>query len=309
MMSVMFWLFVIFFRLVSHCTMFCCYRPVHCRSCFYEHKCHRPPAFVSLSVSLWGENSAVTGSSHEQLVSFRIKYGASLFELYNVLHLLSWLNERLNKLGQGVAVSAKLVKSTTHTSGYESLGSLGHRKVLSKEAFKVKNLYTADELGYFFVTSTTDATEKSGNFFCRIYCKDVFLLTHGLYEILWFFQGACLFPRDEHLRLETPRWRVFASERTFPLMKKSTDGGRRFCLLHLANVTVNMCSQRICGSTRVVQRIRTCKSSRECSPSWKFLSYELVKRLWCQVVPTASRVDIQAVWLWDEVLVSSGKHT
>ena len=34
------------------------------------------------------------------------------------------------------------------------------------------------------------------------------MLTHGSFDILRHFQGACHFPKDQSMRLESPGWRV-----------------------------------------------------------------------------------------------------
>ena len=53
-----------------HCATFACYRPVQCRSFFYEHKFHRWLARVCLPVSLWrreliGSYSKSSGKSDD----------------------------------------------------------------------------------------------------------------------------------------------------------------------------------------------------------------------------------------------------
>ena len=72
--------------------------------------------------------------------------------------------------------------------------------------------FEADELGRFFVTGATDTAGKSSHFYCRIFRKDVSVPTHGPHEILRCFQDSKHFPRDQHLRLETPGWRVLNYE-------------------------------------------------------------------------------------------------
>ena len=72
----------------------------------------------------------------------------------------------------------------------------------------MKKSYTTDELARFFVTGPTDASTKLSEFYCRIWRKDVSVLTHGSSEVLRQFQGIRHFARDQCLRFETPGWPV-----------------------------------------------------------------------------------------------------
>ena len=81
-MRVMLWLLCGDFQYGSsfdpHCTLFSYYRPVYCRSCFYEHKCHRAPARVQkvsasvIFVHYWEESSFHTSFS---LILVLVKFG------------------------------------------------------------------------------------------------------------------------------------------------------------------------------------------------------------------------------------------
>ena len=86
------------------------------------------------------------------------------------------------------------------------------RRVRRKKTFKKKKVWGASELGRFFVTGPTDASWKPSHFYRRLCRKDVSVLTHGMHEILRHYQGTKHFPRDQHLRLETPGWRVLDFE-------------------------------------------------------------------------------------------------
>ena len=70
----------------------------------------------------------------------------------------------------------------------------------------MKKSYTTSELAQFFVN--TNASTKLSEFYCRLWQKDVSVLTHGNSEVLRHFQGIRHFARDQRLRLETPGWRV-----------------------------------------------------------------------------------------------------
>ena len=191
--------------------MFSGYWSVYCRYRFYEHQCHRSPARVALPVSpRRGKLTAttVTGSFNEQLVSFRILYGTSCFEMYNVFCFVQELNELVGQLGRRDVSSAKRANTTTDASDDESTESPRWRRILRKKTFKMKNTYAANKLGHFFVTGPTDAAGKPNQFYCQVCWEHVCVHTHGPYEILWHFQGARHFPRDQSLRLESPGWWV-----------------------------------------------------------------------------------------------------
>ena len=68
--------------------------------------------------------------------------------------------------------------------------------------------YATDELARIFVTSSTDASTKMSELYCRICQKDVSLLTHGRSNVLRHFHGIRHFARNQRLGLETPGWRV-----------------------------------------------------------------------------------------------------
>ena len=68
------------------------------------------------------------------------------------------------------------------------------------------------DVAQFFVTGPTDVATKPSDFYCRICRKDVSVLIHGHHEILRHFQGSKHFPRDQHLKFETPGWKVLDYE-------------------------------------------------------------------------------------------------
>ena len=75
----------------------------------------------------------------------------------------------------------------------------------------MKIVWEAEELSRFRVTRPTNdpAIEV---FFCCICAKDVSVMTHGVHEILRFYQGTEQFIRDQHLCLGTPGWRMLDFE-------------------------------------------------------------------------------------------------
>ena len=113
----------------------------------------------------------------------------------------------LDRLKQGPSQSPQRVEASD-TSGDETDGSQGRRKLLSKKTFRMKKVYAATELGRFFVTGPSDAANMPSHFYCRLCRKNVSVLTHGHHEVLRHFQGRRHFARDQRLRLETPCWRM-----------------------------------------------------------------------------------------------------
>ena len=101
---------------------------------------------------------------------------------------------------------------TTDTSGDESNFGEPRRRLRSRKSYKMKRAWGTSDVGRFFVTGPTDVATKPSHFYCRVCRKDVSVLTHGHHEILRHFQGSKHFPRDQRLRLETPRWEVLDYE-------------------------------------------------------------------------------------------------
>ena len=128
------------------------------------------------------------------------------FFLFTVFFLFTELDAVLQHLGQGVAPSGPHVVDKSDTSADESEASHPRCPVRSKRTYKMKKLWGADELGGFFVTGATAAAGKPSHFFFRICRKNVSVLTHGTHEVLRHFEDVKHFPRDQRLRLETPRW-------------------------------------------------------------------------------------------------------
>ena len=133
-------------------------------------------------------------------------------------HLLGWfagLDDvlgRVERMEQGLPGTVPHASQTSDTSGNEMDVSEPRSRVRRKKSFKMKKVWGASELGRFFVTGPTDASGKPSHFYCRLWRKDVSVLTHGMHEILRHYQGTKHFPRDQRLRLETPGWRVLDFE-------------------------------------------------------------------------------------------------
>ena len=87
--------------------------------------------------------------------------------VYNVLFLLSELNEVLDRLRQGPSQSPQRVE-TSDTSGDETDASQGRRKDVSKKTFRMKKVYAATELGRFFVTAPSDAAKMPSHIFLPV---------------------------------------------------------------------------------------------------------------------------------------------
>ena len=136
---------------------------------------------------------------------------AFVFFLFSLYVLFTELYAVLQHLGHGFAPLSPHAADTSDTSAVESEASHPRRFVRSKGTFKMK-VWGADEVGRFFVTGATDAAGKPSHFYCRIYRKDVSILTHGPHEVLRHFQGVKHFARDQQFRLEAPGWGVLDFE-------------------------------------------------------------------------------------------------
>ena len=119
---------------------------------------------------------------------------------------------RVERMEPGLPGAVTHASQTSNTSGDETDVSEPRRRVRTKKTFKMKKVWGASELGCFFVTGPTDASGKLSHFYCRLWWKDVSVLTHGMHEILRHYQGTKHFPRDQRLRLKTLGWRVLDFE-------------------------------------------------------------------------------------------------
>ena len=128
--------------------------------------------------------------------------------------MLSELDEVLDKVRQDASMShqQQRVPDTSDRSGEDTDVVQPRRRVRSRRTSKMKKVYALSELAQFFVTGPTDAPNKLSEFYCRACRKDLLVLTHEGYEIIWHFQGNRPFGRNQRLRLETPGWRVLDFE-------------------------------------------------------------------------------------------------
>ena len=115
---------------------------------------------------------------------------------------------RLEQVEQRPSRALPRLGDTTDTSGDESDAGGPRRRLRSKKTYKTKRAWGMSDVGRFFATGPTDVATKTSHFYCRICRKDVSVLTHRHHEILRHFLGSKHFPRDQHLRLETPGWEV-----------------------------------------------------------------------------------------------------
>ena len=123
--------------------------------------------------------------------------------------LLSELDELFDQQKRGPSVSQLSAAETTDISGEETDAGQPQQKVLSKQTFKMKNVFATDELARFFVTGTTGASKILSEFYCRVCWKDESVLTPGVSETLRQFQEIRHVARNQRLCLETPGWRIF----------------------------------------------------------------------------------------------------
>ena len=216
--------------------------------------------------------------------------------------------EVLDRLKQGPSQSPQRIE-TLDTSGDETDASKGRRKVLSKKTFRMKTVYAATELGWFFVTGPSDAANMSSQFYCRVCRKKVSLLTHGYHEVLRHFQGSRHFARDQRLRLETPGWRVLgfhgnqSSEDQLERQKEKIRTG----LLVVLDREHLFAEDLIAGKSGVVDPQLPVLTKVSCLVDALKMggSYGLVEKLWAQFVLSAGPVNTEVAWTRDEVLVGT----
>ena len=129
-----------------------------------------------------------------------------------VVHRFDDVSSRLEQVEQRSSRALLRLGNTSDTSGDESDIVGPRRRLRSKKTYKMKRAWGTIDIGRFFVTGPTDDATKPSLFYCRICHKDVLVMTHGHHEILRHFQVSKHFPRDQHLRLETPGWDVLDYE-------------------------------------------------------------------------------------------------
>ena len=180
------------------------------------------------------------------------------------LFLFTELDADLQHLGQSSVRPGARVVETSDSSADESEASHSRRCVRLKRTFKMKKVWGANEVGQFFVTGATDAAGKPSHFYCRVYRKDVSVLTRGPHEILRHYQGVKHFARDQRLRLETPGWRVLDFEGN-PLARPSWSGdeSKSFVVLWLCGI-VSILLPRISSLTSLEPVIRHCPWLQRC---------------------------------------------
>ena len=173
----------------------------------------------------------------------------------------------------------------------------------------MKKVYAATELGRFFVTRPSDAADKPSHFYCRVYRKNVSVLTHGHHVVLRHFQGCRHFARDQRLRLETPGWRVLdfqgnpLSENELELQREKIRNGR----LVVREREHPFADDLIIDEAGVVDPQLPVLTKVSCLVDGLKMggSYGLIEKLWAQFVLTAGQVNTEVAWTRDEVLVGS----
>ena len=223
--------------------------------------------------------------------------------------LFADLDEVVDKLNQGPSPARPPIVETTDTSREETDTRQPRRRVRSKRTFKMKKSYATCELARFLVTGPTDASTKLSEFYCRLYRKDVSVLTLGSLEVLRRFQGIRHFARDQRLQLETPGWRVLGFDGK-PLTEDELERQREKFLRAPLVVPDREYPFRedlipdASGNTDpqlpVLAKVSSLVDVLQLGGS-----YELVERLWERSVLTSSRVNGSVIWSRNEVLVSS----
>ena len=216
---------------------------------------------------------------------------------------------RLEQVEQRPSCALPRLGDTSDTSGDESDIGGPRRRFCSKKTYKLKKAWVTSDVGRFFVTGPTDIATKSSHFYCRICRTDVFAPTHCQHEILQRFQGSKHFPRDQRLRLETPRWEVLdykgntmspaeverQRERIMwaPLVVRDREYPFSEVVIVDETDAVDLNLGVMAKVSSLIEVLRLGGS------------YELVYKLWAQFTSSAVRVNVDVTWSRDEVLVSS----
>ena len=220
--------------------------------------------------------------------------------------LLTGLDDVLGRVERIKQSSPRFVLhtfETTDTSSDETEGSEPPRSVRSKRTI----VWGADELGRFFVTGPTDASEKPSHFYCWFCRKNVSVRTHGVHEILRHYQRTKHFPRDQRLRLETPGWRVLDFE--VKIMREEEVERQRERILRAPQVVRDredpLSGDLIVDSTSSVDAgfPVLAKVSALVEALRLAGSYQLIHQLWSQITLIAGQLNMDVTWSRDDVLV------
>ena len=214
----------------------------------------------------------------------------------------------LDRLKQGPSPSPHRVE-TSDTSGDKTDASQGRRKVLSKKTYRMKKVYSATELGRFFVTGSSDATDMPSHFYCWLCRKNGSVLTHGHQEVLRHFQLRRHFARDQRLRLETPEWRVLDFQGN-PLTENELERQREKIQkgpLVVWDREHPFAEDLISDEAGVIDPQLPVLTKVSCLADGLKMggSYGLIEKLWAQFMLTAGPVKREVAWTQDEVLVGS----
>ena len=159
------------------------------------------------------------------------------------------------------------------------------------------------------MTGPSDAANMPSHFYCRVFRKNVSVLTHGHHEGLRHFQGCRHFARDQRLGLEIPGWRVLDFHGN-PLSEDELKRQRekiRTGPLVVRDREHPFAEDLITDKAGVVDPQLPILTKVSCLVDALKMggSYELVEKLWAQRVLTAGPVNTEVAWTRDEVLVGS----
>ena len=159
------------------------------------------------------------------------------------------------------------------------------------------------------MTGPLDAANMPSKFYCRLYRKNVSVLTHGHHEVLRHFQGRRHFARDQRLRLETPGWRVLEFQGN-PLGEDELERQREKIQkgpLVVRDSEHPFAEDLITDETGVIDLQLPVLVKVSCLVDAMRMggSYGLVEKLSAQFVLTAGPVNLEVAWTRDKVLVGS----
>ena len=263
----------------------------------------------TLCKAMWWRKSTRPGSTDEKLESLSsCSVGYSVLDFRCVFLVLTEFDDVLDRLQQGLSQAVRPVIETTSTSENEKDVSTRKNKFLSKWLYRMKKAWVSVELAWLFVTGPTDPVAKPTPFHCQLCQRDMSVLTHGSFEILWHYQGAEHFAMYQRMRLETPDWRVLGFIGN-PMPDEEVER-QRVKIMRIPLVRRDreypFCEDLITDDTGVVnpQLAILAKISSLLEVLWLDGNYDLMEQLWAQFLRTTRCVNFQVCWLRNEVLIS-----
>ena len=250
-----------------------------------------PPACYALEGCVWGGKNTNAGSPTKSWYHHLFNPGVVPYYIFILFFCVYGTWRRITQ------AAATVVVETTATSRNESVISPRKKESLVEKTYKMKKAWASDELLRLFVTSPTDHVGNPSRFCCQICQRDVSVLTHGSFGILWHYQGAYYCAMDQCLVLETPGCRVLDFSGKTLLDEKVEPQRARILLTPVVwrDREYPFCEDLITDDAGVAdpQLSILAKVSSLLDVLRLGRSYELVEQLWAHFSLTTSCVNIE----------------